>query len=128
MYNSMMLITTLWNGSPSFKMIPVNEECPYVEAIYDPKQKVLAIISKISKEQFHMLPRLDESGNMIPAKNPKEGQNPYKQQRVVIDTFQEYYIPSESEIKHFVDMFAVNHGTFDYEQFMNQEIAETPAQ
>lgn len=128
MYNSMMLITALWNGSPSFKMIPVTEECPYVEAIYDPKQKVMAVISKTMKEQFHMLPRLDESGNMIPVKTPKEGQNPYKQQRVVIDTFQEYYIANEAEIKRFVDMFAVNHGTYDYVAIMEQEVVEPVAQ
>jgi hypothetical protein len=123
MLNSMMLITSQWNGSTAFKMVPVHEDCPYVEAIYDPKQKVMAVISKIMKEQFHMLPRLDESGSMIPAKSPKEGQNPYKQQRVIIDTFQEYYIIDSAEICNFIEMFAINHSTYSYKDIMAQEVS-----
>ena len=39
-----MLIKSDWNQRPTFKMVPVSVDCPYVECIYDPESKVLALI------------------------------------------------------------------------------------
>jgi hypothetical protein len=124
MKDSMMLISTPWQGVKSFKLIPINEECPYVECIYDPQQKVMAVIGKISKETFHMLPKLDSNGNMVPSKVAQEGTNPYKQERVMLDTFQEYYLSEMNEQIDLINMFAVNAGTFDYKSIMNSTVSE----
>ena len=49
MNNSMMLITSSWGAKKTFKMIPVEKDCPYNECIYDLDSKVLAVIGKESK-------------------------------------------------------------------------------
>ena len=35
MENSMMVIKSDWNNQPTFKMIPLSKDCPYIEGIYD---------------------------------------------------------------------------------------------
>ena len=50
--SNMLLIKSNWNDGETFRMIPLTIDCPYVECIYDPKQKVLVLISKITKTAF----------------------------------------------------------------------------
>ena len=40
---SMMLVKSSWQDDQTFKMIPIEESCPYVECIYDPQSKVFVI-------------------------------------------------------------------------------------
>lgn len=112
-HNSMWCINAVWNGQQSFKLIPITEECPYVEMIYDPEVKMMVIISKLLKEAYHMLPKLDDNGDVMPAKNRKNPEKNYKEERRLVDSYQEYYIISMDEIKSFVKMFAVNADSFD---------------
>lgn len=115
---NMLLITSAWGDSKTFKMIPVTEDCPYNEAIYDPKAKVLAIIGKEKKESFHMLPKLNEYGDITPMKIGKRGNGKdYAEERKSVETFYEYYIEEQSEIESFVTTFATNADTFDYKKF-----------
>lgn len=112
-FNSMWCISAVWNGQKSFKLVPITEECPYVEMIYDPEVKMMVIISKLLKEAYHMLPKLDDNGDVMPAKNRKNPEKNYKEERRLVDSYQEYYIISMDEIKSFVKMFAVNADSFD---------------
>ena len=52
MKDSMICVTSVWNGQESFKVIPLVENCPYVEMIYDPEASMLVIISKIINKNF----------------------------------------------------------------------------
>lgn len=115
---NMLLITSYWGSSDTFKMIPITEDCPYAEVIYDPATTLLVVISKIQKENFQMVIKLDSDGNPIQAKKPKSNGKPYAEQRSRLNTLQEYYLPDEKEQKEFVKSFAVNAGYFDYEKFM----------
>lgn len=99
---NMLIISSLFKGNPSFSLIPISDSCPYVEALFDPESKILAVISKIKKESLHMVPRLDDSGNIIPIKNGN------KQQRLQIETFNEFYIIKKEEIIDFISKFAIN--------------------
>ena len=45
MEKNMMLVSGNWGPYETFKLIPVNTDCPYVEAIFDPSGKILAVIS-----------------------------------------------------------------------------------
>ncbi len=49
-YNSMMIISSIWGMNKTFRLLPVDEACPYVESIYDPESKVLVVISKLKKQ------------------------------------------------------------------------------
>ena len=111
---TMMLVESTWQDTKTFKMIPVSNDCPYVECIYDPSSKVLVLIGKTTKTSLHMLPKLDEYGKAV------SGNRGAKQERRSIDTFQEYYIEEEKDIKELVKMFAVNASKFDVAKFLEK--------
>lgn len=116
--NNMLLVTTIWNEHPSFKLIPATIECPYIEALYDRTQGVLAVISKIPKEILQMLPRLDEAGEMVASKKAKRNGKGYQEQRVTLNTVQEYYIDNFQEIESFIQRFAINASDVDYKSLL----------
>ena len=115
---NMMLISSAFRGVKSFSMIPVTQDCPYVEAMFDPTSGILAVISKVKKQAMHMVPRLDENGQPIRLKVPNmEAGKTVKEQRVQIETFSEIYITEKEEILQFIYMFAVNAEQFDVAPF-----------
>ncbi len=115
---NMMLISSAFRGVKSFSIIPVTQDCPYVEAMFDPTSGILAVISKVKKQAMHMVPRLDENGQPIRLKAPNmETGKTVKEQRLQIETFSEIYITEKEEIVQFVYMFAVNADQFDIAPF-----------
>jgi len=107
----MMLVESTWQDGKTFKMMPISNDCPYVECIFDPTSKVFVVISKVTKTSLHMLPKLDEYGKAI------SGNKGAKQERKSIDTFQEYYIEDVKTIKEITDYFAINAKKFDTDKF-----------
>ena len=118
---SMMLVVQEHRGMPTFSLIRIDENCPYVECIYVPDQKQLAIISTVQKDTFHMFPRLDENGDVVQAKARKVQNKNYKEERKAIKTFYEYTLVNEDDIVAFVEMFAVNADTFAFRNVINPE-------
>lgn len=115
---NMMLITSAFRQVKSFSLIPVAEDCPYVEAMFDPTGGILAVITKVKKDSFHMVPRLDDNGQPAKLKAPnKDTGKVHKEQRVSVETFSEFYITEKEEIKNFLAVFAINNDSFDYDQF-----------
>ena len=111
---TMMLVESTWQDTKTFKMIPVSNDCPYVECIYDPSSKVFVIISKVTKTSLHMLPKLDEYGKAV------SGNRGAKQERRSIDTFQEYYVEEKDSIVDVVNIFAVNAKKFVITKFTDK--------
>ena len=123
---NMLLVTSSFRGVKSFNLAAVTEDCPYVEAMYDPSSGVLAVINKTTKQSFHMMPRLDDSGQPQKLKVPnKETGKVYKEQRVTIDTFAEFYITEKEEVENFIGIFAINASSFKYKDYM-VDVKETP--
>ena len=117
---NMMLVSSSFRGVKSFNMIAVAEDCPYVEAMFDPASGIIVVISKNKKQTFTMLPKLSEEGEPQKLKFPnKETGKVMKEQRVMVETFSEFYITEKEEIENFIEIFAVNAGSFDYKDFMN---------
>lgn len=112
--DSMMLITSQWGDTKSFRLMPITKDCPFVEGIYDPMGQVLVMISNHSKETFHMLAKLDEQGDPQKLKKPRENRKPYPEERKVLETYQEFYIGEPTEMETVINMFAINSATFDY--------------
>ena len=112
---TMMLVESTWQDTKTFKMIPISNDCPYVECIFDPSSKVFVIISKVTKTSLHMLPKLDEYGKAV------SGNRGAKQERRSIDTFQEYYIEDTKDIKAIVEYFAINDTRFNIDFFTKKE-------
>lgn len=115
---NMMLVNSAFRNSKSFTMIPVSNDSPYVEAMFDPSSSILAVISKVMKQSYHMLPKLDDSGQPVRLKtpNPQTGKT-HKEERRLVDTFSEFYLSDKKDIETFIHMFAVNADAFDYNQF-----------
>ena len=121
--NMMMLVQSSWQDEQTFRMIPVSNDCPYVECILDPSAKVLVLISTIKKQSLHMLPKLDDYGK------PISGAKGQRQERHKIEVFQEFYVEDKTAIEEFINLFAINSNKFDWKSFMEKtekavEVAE----
>lgn len=124
--NNMMLVNSVFRNARSFSLIPVSVDSPYVEAMFDPSSGILAVIGRERKESFHMMPRLDDNGQPQRLKVPnKTTGKTVKEQRVSLNTFQEYYINDKSDIETFIELFAVNASSFNYKEFLEVNLQET---
>lgn len=124
--NNMMLVNSVFRNARSFSLIPVSVDSPYVEAMFDPSSGILAVIGRERKESFHMMPRLDDNGQPQRLKVPnKTTGKTVKEQRVSLNTFQEYYINDKSDIETFIELFAVNASSFNYKEFLEVDLQET---
>jgi hypothetical protein len=122
---NMMLVVSSFRNLKSFSMIPVSIDSPYVEAMFDPSSNILAVISKVMKQSYHMIPKLDENGQPERLKNPNpQTGKTVKEERRLVDTFSEFYLSDKSDIKDFISIFAINADTFDYASFF-VDIEET---
>lgn len=117
-YNSMMAISSIWGNNKTFRLLPMDVDCPYSECIYDPESKILVVISKEYKQSYHMLPVLDDHGDEVPVKKPRRNNKLIKEERRLLDTFQEYYIIVNEEIYDFLSKVAVNADTYDFKTFV----------
>ena len=117
---NMLLIQSIWNEGDTFKLIPLTNDCPYIEGIYDPSNSVLVMISRISMTKLHMLPKLDDNGDPAPLKSVRANGRTVKEERRSIETFQEFYIDNPKAIDDIIDIFAVNKDKFDYKKFVKK--------
>ena len=110
MQQNMFIYSTDWYGKKTFRMLPISQDCPFNEAIYDPGTKVLAIISKEHKEKPQMFPKLNDKGELVYKKgaNGADGKPLHVEERRMMDTYYEYYIENIDDIKEFVNYFSSN--------------------
>jgi hypothetical protein len=124
--NNMMLVNSVFRNARSFSLIPVSSSSPYVEAMFDPSSGILAVISKDKKESFHMMPRLDDNGEPQRLKTPNmQTGKTVKEHRVMLETFNEFYISDKSDIETFIELFAINATAFNYKELLNVDVKET---
>ena len=122
MSKSMMLITSTWSTRKTFKLVPITPDAVYNEGIYDPENKVLALISKDKKQSMHMLPKLNEFGDVQYLKIGKRANGKdFAEERKPLESFYEYYIEEADEIKTIVNLICINSEEFDLDKFMNAE-------
>jgi len=122
---NMMLISSAFRNAKSFSMIPVSNDSPYVEGMYDPSSGILAVITKVKKTAFHMVPKLNNDGEPMKLKTPNNATGKMiKEERVSVETFSEFYISNLDEIRTFVHMFSINSDVFDFEQHL-KDVKET---
>ena len=115
---NMMLVNSSFRNAKSFTLIPVSADSPYVEAMFDPQSSILAVISKVMKQSYHMVPKLNDDGQPIRLKSPnQETGKTVKEERRLVDTFSEFYLSDKKDIETFIHMFAVNASNFDYKEF-----------
>jgi hypothetical protein len=121
MKETMMIISSVWNEKETFRLIPISNDCPYVECIYDVDMQVLVVISKNKKQSYHMLPKLDESGDVMTLKLSRRANGKdYKEERKLVDSYQEYYVIKDEEVTAIIEACATNHASFDYKKFFKE--------
>jgi hypothetical protein len=103
---NMMVYSALWQGQPSFRMLPIEKDCPFNEVLYNPIEKVLAIISKDQKEKPQLLPKLNDKGELIA--NKAGSSTPWQEERRMMPAYYEYYLETIEDIESFVKHFAFN--------------------
>ena len=118
---TMSLIKSEWNGHQTFRLIPISNDAPYVECIYDVTSGLFVIIGKVTKTTLHMLPKLDENGDPMGTVALRSNGRNVKEERVSSETFQEYYLDDKLDIKNLVNFLAINANEFDFEPVLNQE-------
>ena len=115
---TMMLIRSSFGPMKSFRLIPISNDCPYVECLFSPKEKMMVVISKFLKQSYHMVPKLDDNGDQMPVKGkPRPDGKTGREERRLVDTCSEQYIVTEEEIRNIVKMFAVNPDEFKLDEF-----------
>ena len=123
---NMMIVTSSFRNVKSFTLIPATSDCPYVEAMYDPSSGILAVISKVMKQSYHMIPKLDDEGQPMRLKNPNQQTGKtVKEQRVSMDTFSEFYISDKKDIEIFIQLFAINADNFEWKEYLEVDINKT---
>ena len=111
---NMYCYTSSWGDANmenvTFKMLPLTSDCAYQECIYDPAEKILAVISKVPKQNYIMTHKIDDNGDPVFLKDNRKRPNgkPYKEERRLVETYTEYYITDLEDIKEFVKMTAIN--------------------
>tara|TARA_R100000951_G_scaffold105173_1_gene98815 strand:+ start:712 stop:1131 length:420 start_codon:yes stop_codon:yes gene_type:complete len=115
---NMMLVNSTFRNAKSFTLIPVSLDSPYTEAMFDPASGILAVISKVMKQSYHMVPKLDDDGQPMRLKTPnKQTGKTHKEERRLVDTFSEFYLSDRADIETFIHMFAINADNFNVEEF-----------
>jgi hypothetical protein len=99
----MIVYATYLDEVKTFRMMPITNDCPYNEVIYDPTTNVLAIISKEFKQKPQMLPKM-KSTNMVSTAFGSD----QEYVREMMDTYYEYYMDDTDDIKGFIEYFALN--------------------
>ena len=114
----MMLVNSTFRNAKSFTLIPVSLDSPYTEAMFDPASGILAVISKVMKQSYHMVPKLDDNGDPMRLKTPNQQTGKVvKEERRLVDTFSEFYLSDRADIETFIHMFAINADNFSIEEF-----------
>lgn len=118
----MQIIKSTWNGRETFKLIPLESNCVYNEGIFDLDNKVLALIGKERKQSMHMVPKLNEFGDLNRLKvGKRDNGKDYAEERKTVETFYEYYLENADDIREFLALVAVK--AVDVEQYLNAPAA-----
>ena len=128
---SMMLVTVPYTPTEkSFRMIPVSNDCPYIDVVYWKDKKVLEINTSFKKNEYAMYPKMDDNGDVEKRKVPGKDENGqplyYKNERRMTEVLQKYYIIEQQEIIAFVEAFAINAKTVNYMELLAGAVVEAP--
>jgi len=118
---NMLLYKSKWSTDTTdhdtFKLIPINKECPFNECIFDPETQILAVVGIEKKQSYRFIPKIDDKGRPVIDKST----NQYIQERKLMENFYEYYIQDIEDITNFIDLFATNSKEFDWKFFIKSE-------
>lgn len=117
----MMLFSSIWTTENSklktFKMLPTSKDCPFNEVLLDPENKVVAVVSKETKNTYRLIPKVDDKGRPVMVKDGS-GNPTLAQERKLMESFYEYYIDDIIDIELFIKTFAINFDSFNWKSYL----------
>lgn len=117
----MMLFSSIWTTENSklktFKMLPTSKDCPFNEVLLDPENKVVAVVSKETKNTYRLIPKVDDKGRPVMVKDGS-GNPTLAQERKLMESFYEYYIDDIIDIELFIKTFAINSDSFNWKSYL----------
>ncbi len=114
---NMMIYSGVWQGQQTFRLMPSSLDCPYMEGLFDPINKVLVIITKAVATKLHKIEKLDNSGHSY--QDRKTGKTAMKE--VMFETPIEHYFHNKNEILNFLDLFTINLQDHDVDKYFTVE-------
>lgn len=99
---------------PSFQLIPLNSNAPFVAATFDPAQLFLHCITSLTYDVENHLAKLSKNGTQIPIRI--NGQNSFEKERVMTRSAHENYIDGKENILQYVQAVC---GTTDFNDGTN---------
>ena len=116
---NMMLVDSYMGPYKTFALVPLSSDCPWVEVIFEPTGGTLIAISKEKKQTYKMIPKLDDNGDPQELKLSKRNNgSAFKEERRLLETFHEIVITGLDSTREFVNQFATNAESYDFEKFM----------
>lgn len=103
MKNSMLKVTEMEAGGENFKLIPISSDCPYIEVRFSLEKKILTILSKDTFDDFKMMVKITDDGEVAYTKSVKGSVPKPKYERLRSVSFYDYSITVRSDIEKFVD-------------------------
>ncbi len=89
--------------TPSFRMIPISSECPFLMCEFDPSNSHLVVLSKERKEELQPVPTITETGEYKKNKNGAQ-----MVERRLIPEYFEIHVTDVQGIQDFVEAMAIN--------------------
>lgn len=121
----MLLVKGQWGEKETFKLIPINKDCPYVEGFYDIESKTLVLLGREKKRGLHFVQKLNAQGMPIPLKiDGKIHPNRFVQERIEMESFTEYYIDDVKDILVIIKLMAQNNYIFNFEQYLDMPVKD----
>lgn len=102
---SMMLITGVYQGYPTFKAIALTLDCPYIQMVYSPATRGLGIMTKDKAHVPNFVTKMTEDGQPVESKKQK---GIVAQERRMMDVYNEYEIIDVDEMEKVINMFCIN--------------------
>ena len=121
---NMMIVKSTWRGVPNFTLIPVKDDCPFVECIFEPSTASLVIFSKHTRQMLRMIEKVGPEGDPVLAKKKRENGSRFAEERKTIDCFLEHYITDPEDLREFIEAFAVNPGKISLDDFLKKSEAK----
>ncbi len=120
----LFLYTSEWRDKPTFKALPVSQDSPFLEIIYDTHSKGLHVVLKFTNKTLQFVPKIDKFGDLISLKSPRKFRNQDSraaEERIEISRPAEYFIENREEIENFIKRFCENEEDFQtvYTKFLD---------
>ena len=103
---------------PSFALVPVSLDSPYVDMRFNPADQSLILVSKEARDTFILLNTLNKFGDEIYDKHPVP--RAHYERRLVKENFT-YSITSKDDIENIIRIFAINESSFPYRDYFPKE-------